>query len=78
MTGRQMVQLEPTGRVGLLEVRCFQNENRPAHSVMNLAMHGHKAGLVEHNGAGPFISAVAPEIEALRSRIGEDVVVSIV
>ena len=73
-----MFQTIVTGRICFLEVRRFQNQNRAAHAVVNLAMHGDHAGFIENNGRRLFLLTVATKIESLRFRIGEDIVIGVV
>ena len=65
-------------RVGLLKIRTFQDEDRPAHRAVDFTMQRHDAGFIEQDHPRFFIFAVAAEVEALGLRVGENVVIGIV
>lgn len=53
-TGREMFQTVSAGGVGFRKVRRLQDENGPAHSLVNLAVNGDRSRLVE-NDRGRFL-----------------------
>src|SRR5438477_8387943 len=78
MTGGKVIEAIVTSRVRLLKIRRFQNQDRSAHAIMNLAMHRDDAGFIENNRAWLFIFSIPTEIESFRFRIRKNVVVSVV
>src|SRR4030095_11948960 len=74
----QMLESVTTLCVGLDEEWCVQNEDGAAHPIMNVAMHGHGSGFIEHDRARFFVFSITAEVEPFRFRIREDVVIHVI
>src|SRR3984893_14644632 len=76
--GRDMIDSIAATGVALLEVGRFQDQDRSAHPVVDLAMNGDYTGLIENNGGWFLFLAVTAEIKALGFGIRKNVVISVV
>ena len=66
-------------RVAQHEMGGVEDEDDGAHVLVDVAAKRDHSGDVEDlRGHGPLVRAVAAEVEALRRRIGEDIVVGVV
>src|SRR6476620_8593417 len=73
-----MIEVVMPFAVCLLKIRRLQDENCPAHLLVDLAVGRDHSRLIEQNRSWLLVFPVASEVEPLRFRVGENVVISVV
>ena len=76
--GREMLQTISARCVCFLKIWRLQDEDGPAHSLVNFTMNGDCARFIENDRGRFFVFAITAQIEPFNFRIGKDVMVGVV
>src|SRR6202035_134854 len=77
-TRRQVLHPITTSGVAFFEIWGFQYQNGSAHPVVNFAMNGDGAGLIENYRGRLFVLSIPAEIKPLQLRVRENVVIGVI